>query len=134
RATPKFVRGMIGALIAAAVVIVLRFALQAFGVETFLSDSGPIAILISLAIIVVGALSFILDFDLVDQSVNQGAHKQFAWYCTFGVLLGLIRVSPEVLRLLSYLRGSDCPASSATSDDPGGRATSRGRRASVEPG
>ena len=106
RATPKFTRGLIGALIAAAAVIVLRFVLSLFGVN-FLADGGPIAILLSLAIIVIGALSFILDFDLIEQSIAQGAPKSTAWICAFGLLVGLIWVYLEVLRLLSYLRGRD---------------------------
>jgi uncharacterized YccA/Bax inhibitor family protein len=107
RATPKFTRGLIGAVIAATVLIVLRFLLQAFGVNNPLSDGSAIAIIVSLAIIVIGALTFILDFDLVEQAVAQGAPKNFAWYCAFGILLGLIWVYLEVLRLLSYLRGNE---------------------------
>ena len=58
-------------------------------------------------IIVIASLTFILDFDLVEQSVAHGAPKQMAWYCAFGILVGLIWVYLEVLRLLSYLRGRD---------------------------
>jgi uncharacterized YccA/Bax inhibitor family protein len=104
RNSPKFTRGLIGALIAAAAVILLRFILSAFGVSTFLSDGGPVAILISLAIIVIGALTFVLDFDMVEQAVAAGAPKVLAWRCGFGILVGLIWVYLEVLRLLSYFR------------------------------
>jgi uncharacterized YccA/Bax inhibitor family protein len=105
RATPKFTRGLIGALIAAMIVIVLRFVFDAFFGGSVLGDGGPLAIIISLAIIVIGALSFILDFDLVEQSINQGAPKRMAWLCAFGLVVGLIWDYLEVLRLLSYLRG-----------------------------
>ncbi|HEY7224207.1 MAG TPA: Bax inhibitor-1/YccA family protein, partial [Micromonosporaceae bacterium] len=62
RATPRFTRGLIGALGAAMVLIVVRFLLELFGVHSFLSNGGPVAIVISLVIIVIGALTFILDF------------------------------------------------------------------------
>ncbi len=104
RATPKFVRVVTGALIAAVVVVLARFVLDLFVPGNMLSDGGPIAILISLGIIVIGALTFILDFDLVERSVAAGAPKQMAWVCAFGILVGLIWVYLEVLRLLSYLR------------------------------
>jgi uncharacterized YccA/Bax inhibitor family protein len=105
RATPKFTRVVIGALTAAFVLVVLRFVLSLFHVGTALYTSGPVAIVLSLVIIVVGALTFILDFDLIEQSVARGAPKSMAWTCAFGVMVGLIWVYLEVLRLLSYLRG-----------------------------
>jgi uncharacterized YccA/Bax inhibitor family protein len=105
RATPKFRRGVIGAMLGIFAVIIVNLLLSLFGVHTPLRDGSPIAILFSLFIIVVASLTFILDFDLIEQSVAQGAPKQLAWYCAFGVLVGLIWVYLEVLRLLSYLRG-----------------------------
>lgn len=107
RATPKFARFVLGALIAAAVVIVARFVSDLIWPGNFLSDGDGISILISLAIIAVGALTFILDFDQVEQAVAQGAPRNVAWLCAFGILVGLIWVYLEVLRLLSYLRGSE---------------------------
>ena len=66
-----------------------------------------LAIGFSLVVIVIASLTFILDFDLIEQSVAQGAPKEVAWTCAFGLLVGLIWVYLEVLRLLSYLRGRD---------------------------
>jgi uncharacterized YccA/Bax inhibitor family protein len=105
RATPKFTRGVLGALAAAFVLVLARFVLSLFGAGTFLYNGSSVSILISLVIIVVGALTFILDFDLIEQSVARGAPKSMAWTCAFGLMVGLIWVYLEVLRLLSYLRG-----------------------------
>jgi uncharacterized YccA/Bax inhibitor family protein len=107
RATPKFRRGVIGAMIAALVVVLLRFIFDAFTGGSFLGDGGFLAIIISVAIIVIAALTFILDFDMIEQAVAQGAPKNMAWLCGFGILVGLIWVYLEVLRLLSYLRGRE---------------------------
>jgi uncharacterized YccA/Bax inhibitor family protein len=106
RATPKFARFMLGAVIAAVVLMLARFVMSFFG-GSVLSNPGPVAIMVSLAIIAIGALTFILDFDMIEQAVAQGAPKNVAWLCAFGILVGLIWVYLEVLRLLSYLRGSE---------------------------
>ena len=43
-------------------------------------------------VIVIASLTFILDFDLIEQGVRQGAPRKMAWYCAFGLLVGLIWV------------------------------------------
>ena len=107
RATPKFTRFMLGAVIAAVVVMLLRFVLGLIFPGNILSDGGPVSIVVSLAIIAIAALTFILDFDQIEQAVAQGAPRNLAWVSAFGILVGLIWVYLEVLRLLSYLRGSE---------------------------
>lgn len=107
RATPKFARFLLGAVIAAVVVMLARLVASFIWPDNILSDGGPVAILISLAIIAIGALTFILDFNQVEQAVAQGAPKNVAWLCAFGILVGLVWVYLEVLRLLSYLRGGE---------------------------
>jgi uncharacterized YccA/Bax inhibitor family protein len=112
RATPRFTRGLMAALIGITAVILVNWMLSIFGVYTPLrgGDTGKgtwISIGFSLVVIVIASLTFILDFDLIEQSVRQGAPRKMAWTCAFGLLVGLIWVYLEVLRLLSYLRGRD---------------------------
>jgi uncharacterized YccA/Bax inhibitor family protein len=112
RATPKFTRGVLGAMLGIVVVIAANWILALFGVTTGLrgnadGSAGMLAIGFSLFVIVIAALTFILDFDLIERSVEQGAPRAMAWTCAFGLLVGLIWVYLEVLRLLSYLRGRD---------------------------
>lgn len=109
RATPKFTRGLMGALIGVTAVIIVNLILSAFGVSTGLRGNaqghgGALAIGFSLLVIVIAALTFILDFDMVEQGVRYGVPREMAWYCAFGILIGLIWLYLEVLRLLSYLR------------------------------
>jgi uncharacterized YccA/Bax inhibitor family protein len=109
RATPRFTRGLIGALIGVTAVIVVNFILSMFGIQTGLrgttnGHAGALAIGFSLLVIVIAALTFILDFDQVEQGVRYGVPREMAWYCAFGILIGLIWLYLEVLRLLSYLR------------------------------
>jgi uncharacterized YccA/Bax inhibitor family protein len=107
RATPRFVRGVIGALIGVVGLILISFVLSLFGVNTHLRDGGPIAIGFSLVVIVVAALTFILDFHQIEEGVRYGLPRRYAWACAFGILVGLIWLYLEILRLLSYLRGDD---------------------------
>jgi uncharacterized YccA/Bax inhibitor family protein len=106
RATPKFAKGLLAALAGVLVLILGNLVISLFtGANTPLRDGGPIAIGFSLIVIVVAALTFILDFDLIEKSIDQGAPKQMAWLCAFGLVVGLIWLYLEILRLLSYLRG-----------------------------
>jgi len=107
RATPRFTKGLMGALIGAVVLMLGNWVLALFGVNTGLREAGPIGIIFSLAMIVIGALTFILDFDQVEQGVRHGLPARYGWFAAFGIILGLVWVYLEVLRLLSYLRGRD---------------------------
>jgi uncharacterized YccA/Bax inhibitor family protein len=109
RATPRFTRGLIGALFGVVAVMVVNWILSLFGIYTGIRGDGSgrgglIAIGFSLLVIVIAALTFILDFDQVEQGVAYGVPREMAWYCAFGILIGLIWLYLEVLRLLSYLR------------------------------
>jgi uncharacterized YccA/Bax inhibitor family protein len=109
RATPKFARFVLGALIGVVALMLINWiaSLVGFNLGLRATDSGPVGpvpIIFSLVIIGVGALTFILDFDMIEQGVRHGLPERYAWYCAFGLLVGLIFVYWEVLRLLSYLR------------------------------
>jgi len=69
-----------------------------------LRDGGPLAILFSLAFIVVGSLTFVLDFDRAEEMARAGVPEVEAWRIAFGLLVGLVWLYLEILRLLSYFR------------------------------
>jgi uncharacterized YccA/Bax inhibitor family protein len=110
RATPRFTRMVIGALIGVVVLSLVNWVVAIFGGNLGLIDysvTGEVSwlpIVFSLVCIVVGALTFILDFDAVEQGVRYGLPERYAWYCAFGLLVGLIFLYWQILRLLSYLR------------------------------
>lgn len=74
---------------------------------SFLHDSSPLSIGISFVIVGVAALNLILDFDLIENSVNSGAPKYMEWYGAFGLLVTLVWLYLEMLRLFSKLKGRD---------------------------
>lgn len=106
RATPRFVKFMVGALVGAAAVILINLVITLVtGQATILRDGGPIAIIVSLVFIVIASLSFILSFHEVEEGVRQGLPQRYAWACAFGIVVSLIWLYLEVLRLLSYFSG-----------------------------
>ena len=103
RVTPKFTRWVVGALIGALVLMVVNLIAYFFvpgglGLRT----GGPLAIIFSLVVIGVGAMSLLLDFDMADQAIRRGAPAKFAWYISFGLLVTVVWLYLEILRLLSY--------------------------------
>ena len=109
RATPRFTKFVIGALIAFVLVSFINFIAYMFGFDTGLVDNGtasvnPMAFLFCGIGIVIGALTFILDFAEVESAIRYGLPEKYAWYCAFGLLVGLIFLYWQVLQMLSYLR------------------------------
>jgi uncharacterized YccA/Bax inhibitor family protein len=110
RATPRFTRFVIGALIGVVALSLINLLLAVFGHNLGLVYYGPgekggmLAIVFSLVCIGVGALTFIIDFDQVEQGLRYGLPERFAWYCAFGMLVGLIFLYWQILRLLGNLR------------------------------
>ena len=105
RVTPRFQRWMMGALIGVLVLVLVRFVSGAFfGDALGMSSGGFLSIVISLVIIGVAAFSLLLDFDMADRAVKEGAPAKFAWYIAFGLMTTLVWLYIEILRLLSYFR------------------------------
>jgi uncharacterized YccA/Bax inhibitor family protein len=106
RATPRFVKFMIAALVGSAAVILINLVITLLtGEPTILRDGGPLSIIVSLVFIVIASLSFILSFHEVEEGVRLGLPERYAWACAFGILVSLIWLYLEVLRLLSYFSG-----------------------------
>ncbi len=108
RATPTFVKWVTGALFGFLALALLNFGLAIFGVNDGtglgLRDGGTMAILFSLFAIGLAAMTFIIDFHVVEQGVAAGVERRYSWYCAFGILVGLVWLYLEILRLLGYTR------------------------------
>jgi len=109
RATPRFTKFVLGALIGFVGLALVNLVLYLVGFNTGLTPgpTGEVSIwawLFAIAGVVIGALTFILDFAEVEQGVRMGLPEKFSWYCAFGLLVGLIFLYWQILRLLSYIR------------------------------
>ncbi|MFI7212188.1 Bax inhibitor-1/YccA family protein [Micromonospora maritima] len=110
RATPRLARLVIGTLIgivALGLVNLLAYLFtgrQGVAVYSLSGRVGWLPYVFSVVAIIAGALGFVLDFDLVERSVRNRLPRRYAWYCAFGLLVGLIFLYWQILRLLSYVR------------------------------
>jgi len=108
RVTPTFTKWVIGALIGVTVLMLVNFAMAIFNVNggsgLGLRSGGPTAIIFSLVCIGIAALTFALDFKSVQDLAEAGADRKYAWYASFGIVVGLVWLYLEILRLLGYLR------------------------------
>jgi uncharacterized YccA/Bax inhibitor family protein len=106
KVTQRFRMIVVGATAGILLFYVVTWLLSLFGVidTTALFVSGPMAIGISVVIIIVAALNLALDFDFIEAGANSGAPRRMEWYAGFGVLVTLIWLYLEILRLLAITR------------------------------
>jgi len=102
RATPMFMKIVIGATLGIMITFLLGFVLSFFHMNLPIFGGGQIGFLFSLAVVVIAALNLIIDFEFIQQSSNSGAApKYMEWYGAFGLLVTLVWLYISILRLLS---------------------------------
>lgn len=106
RATEKFKVGVLAATGGIAIVYLVSMLIRMFGGQGifFIHEGGALGIGFSVFVIVLAALNFILDFDLIENGAKSGAPKFMEWFAAFGLLVTLVWLYIEVLRLLAKLR------------------------------
>ncbi|MGZ4617373.1 MAG: Bax inhibitor-1/YccA family protein [Frankiaceae bacterium] len=104
RATPRFTRIILAAMIGLVGLMLLNLVVSLFGGTLGIRDGGGIAIVFSIVAIVVASLSFVLDFDAIEGAIANGAPERESWMAAFGLVVGLVWLYTEVLRLLGYMR------------------------------
>ena len=104
KATENFKLGVVAATGGIALVYLASIVLGFFGINIpLIHESGIVGIGFSLFVIVIAALNLVLDFDLIENGVEQGAPKYMEWYGAFGLMVTLVWLYIEFLRLLSKL-------------------------------
>lgn len=102
KVTQRFKAVMIALMGAIAVLYMATWILGFMGIHlSFMHDSSWLGIGINLAIIVVAALSFLLDFDMIDKSIKAKAPKKVEWIGSMALLATIVWLYIEFLRLLS---------------------------------
>jgi uncharacterized YccA/Bax inhibitor family protein len=105
RVTPKFTRVVVGATIGVFGLMLVNLVSYLFSSDGLgLRSGGVIAIVFSLVCIVIASMNLVMDFDMIERGIRNGADQKFAWYAAFGLVVTLIWLYIEILRLLSYLR------------------------------
>jgi len=104
KVTEKFKAIMAMAIGAIIILYMATWILGFFGVSLpFMHDSSPLGIGINIAIIVIAALSFLLDFDMIDKNIQARAPKKMEWIGSMALLTTIVWLYIEFLRLLARL-------------------------------
>ena len=105
RVTPKFTRIVVGATIGVFGLMIVNLVAYLFTPDGLgLRSGGPLAIGFSLLCIVIAASNLVLDFDLIERGIRNGAPQKMAWFAAFGLTVTLVWLYLEILRLLGNLR------------------------------
>ena len=105
RATPRFTKVVTYGFLGLFALLLLNLVVGLFGGDLgFRGGNTGLSILFSVAFIIFGALTFVLDFDQAERMVAAGAPERESWRIAFGLVVGLVWLYLEVLRLLSYLQ------------------------------
>ncbi|HYG36801.1 MAG TPA: Bax inhibitor-1/YccA family protein, partial [Clostridia bacterium] len=90
RVTDRLVKGVFIATAAVAVVYLVDLALNLFGYRVpYIHQAGPIGIGISLVIVGIAAFNLLLDFAVIEGSVENGSPRYMEWYCSMSLLVTL---------------------------------------------
>ena len=105
RVTPRFTRVVVGATIGVFGLMLVNLVAYLFTDDGLgLRSGGPFAVIFSLVCIAIAAFNLVLDFDMIERGIRQGAPQKFAWFAAFGLTVTLIWLYIEILRLLGYAR------------------------------
>ena len=107
KATEKFKSIIIAATGGIFLVYLMGWVMSFFGINLFIYDNSYFGIGFSIVVVVIAALSLILDFSMIEDNAKVGAPKYMEWYCSFGLMITLIWLYLEFLRLLVKLQSRD---------------------------
>ena len=105
KVTDRFRKVMYVAIGAVGILYLATWILGFMGISIpFMHDSSPLAIGVSIAILVIAALTLLLDFDMIENNVKKGAPKSMEWVGSMALLVTIVWLYLEFLRLLSKLQ------------------------------
>jgi len=70
------------------------------------NDASPLGIGVNLLVIIIAALSLILDFERIETGETMGAPKYMEWYGAFGLLVTMVWLYVQILKLLTRFASS----------------------------
>jgi uncharacterized YccA/Bax inhibitor family protein len=105
--TARFRSIVVGLTGAIALVYLVAMVLSLFHINLSIfsvSNASPLSILFSIGVMIVAAMNLLLDFNIIETGVSQGAPRYMEWYCAFGLMVTLVWLYMEVLRFLAKMR------------------------------
>ena len=105
KASPAFTKILVSAMLGITLLYVGDFVSGLFGHPfSVVHGNSNLSIGVSVIIVLVAALSFVIDFAQIEEAVQSGADARYAWRCSFGLIVGLVWLYMEILRLLMKSR------------------------------
>ncbi len=81
---------------------------NAFGLRTSVEIMGiPLGVILGILVVFLAAYSLVMDFDRIQQGVNNGAPRKYGWLGAFGIMVTVVWLYVEILRLIAILRGNN---------------------------
>src|SRR5690606_37177587 len=102
-----FMIAMIGYLVFSLVNVVLIWTgvvPDAFGLHSQLVFSIPLGLIIGVLVVIMAAYSLVLDFDMIQQGVRNGAGREYGWLGGFGIMVTVVWLYVEILRIIAIAR------------------------------
>jgi uncharacterized YccA/Bax inhibitor family protein len=78
---------------------------MAWGMRSATIMGIPLGLIIGVLVVFMAAYSLVLDFDMVQRGVRNGAPRKFAWQAAFGIMVTVVWLYVEILRMIAILRG-----------------------------
>lgn len=99
------VSATMGYMLFVLVAVVMMFIGNSALISLFSFNNGsPLAIGLSVVVVVLAALNLVLDFEQIEVGIQTGQPRYMEWYAGWALLVTLIWLYIEILRLLSKLR------------------------------
>ncbi|MDR0715721.1 MAG: Bax inhibitor-1/YccA family protein, partial [Puniceicoccales bacterium] len=103
--TDRFRAVILTATFGIAIVYIIDLVMSMFGGGmSFLHSSGAFGLFFSAFVVVIAALSLILDFDFIVKVSNRGLPSYMGWLAAFGLTVTLIWLYVEILQMLAKSR------------------------------
>ncbi|MFT3798235.1 Bax inhibitor-1/YccA family membrane protein [Microbacterium sp.] len=112
RATKIFMIAMVGYLVFALLnVVLMMFGAAgeggAFGLYSNVKVAGiPLGLIIGVLVVIMAAYSLVLDFDMIQQGVRNGAAREYGWLGGFGIMVTVVWLYVEILRIIAIARSN----------------------------
>ena len=106
KATENFKLGIAAATGGIALLYIINLVMSFFGSGIPLMDinnASMMSIGFSVFVIIIAALSLVVDFDFIEEGAEKGAPKYMEWFGAFGLMVTLVWLYLEILKLLAKL-------------------------------
>ena len=104
KVTQKLRSVIIIATVGVALFYLISLLLSLFSISVpLITGASTGALVFSIIVVIIASLNLLLDFQVIEYGISQGAPKNFAWFAAFGLMVTIVWLYIEILRLLAIL-------------------------------